>query len=54
MAPKAKLEQMERSGKVHEFREDELFFKFIREYLCWFEKDYGKQYKLVSVHNGVF
>jgi hypothetical protein len=41
-------------GKTVEFKPDELFFKFIKEYLCWFEKDYGKDYKLVSVSGGVF
>ena len=42
------------TGKTTDFKPDELFYKFIREYLCWFEKDYGKEYKLVSVNNGIF
>ena len=41
-------------GKISEFKPDELFLKFIKEYLCWFEKDYGKEFKLISVNNGIF
>lgn len=54
MFQRAKLEQIKMTGKTTDFKPDELFYKFIREYLCWFEKDYGKEYKLVSVNNGIF
>lgn len=45
---------MQQFGQVSELKPDELFQKFIREYLCWFDQDLGHDYKLVSVTNGVF
>ena len=54
MTHRAQEEQMQQFGQVSELKPDELFQKFIREYLCWFDQDLGHDYKLVSVTNGVF
>ena len=50
MHDRAQQENIMKTGSERVFKPDELFYKFIREYLCWFEKDYGKDYKLVAVN----
>lgn len=56
MMHKAQREQIETEGKiVREISPDDLFMKFIKEYLCWYEKDFGKELRLVAVTNeGIF
>ena len=54
MTHRAQKEHVETYGKEREFKPEELFQKFVKEYLFWYEKDYGKEYKLVSINNGIF
>ena len=50
MEKKAIVDQITQRGKTRPFYQDELFYKFIKQYLCILEQDY----RIEMVANGVF
>ena len=50
MEKQAKTDQMNLRGGMRSFYEDELFYMFIKQYLCILDQDY----RIEKVANGVF
>ena len=50
MLKQAIMDQINQIGKTRPFLQDELFYKFIKQYLCFLEEDY----RIEQVANGVF